>query len=183
VQPLPHPSNPQLYTTERNEKNPKVCTSCSSGLGMGDIQIERLRRERHTPVIRLCLKFIAIELAILFNSQILNLSVGGRSRELHNQKTQRTCIQVSKKNKRDETDTEQHQRKKIRELRRNQVICGHRIKVAINTSSSSNSNHLPQCLVITTASQNNSGHHSHMKHKRNDNCYNPSLQLQTEAKS
>jgi hypothetical protein len=53
-------------------------------------QIERLRRERHTPVIRLCLKFIAIELAILFNSQILNLSVGGRSRELHNQKTQRT---------------------------------------------------------------------------------------------
>jgi hypothetical protein len=39
------------------------------------------------------------------------------------------CIQVSKKNKRDETDTQQHQRKKIRELRRNQVICGHRIKV------------------------------------------------------
>jgi hypothetical protein len=93
------------------------------------------------------------------------------------------CIQVSKKNKRDETDTQQHQRKKIRELRRNQVICGHRIKVAINTSSSSNSNHLPQCLVITTASQNISGHHSHMKHKCNDNCYNPSLQLQTEAKS
>jgi hypothetical protein len=57
---------------------------------MWDIQIERLRRERHTPVIRFCLKFIAIELAILFNSQILNLSVGGRSRDLHNQKTQRT---------------------------------------------------------------------------------------------
>jgi hypothetical protein len=55
-----------------------------------EIQIETLRRERHTPVIRLCLKFITIELAILFNSQILNLSVGGRSRELHNQKTQRT---------------------------------------------------------------------------------------------
>jgi hypothetical protein len=64
---------------------------------MWDIQIERLRRERHTPVVRLCLKFIAIELAILFNSQILNLSVGGRSRELHNQKTQRTLHTAKQK--------------------------------------------------------------------------------------